>query len=125
MMKLIQFPNQSQRVSNNRNTFVLLVFLATLFSCTSNQSTEQIAADATATNLPEATAIPLSIDKGPGMEEFIAHCQTCHTARYVFMQPKLSRAAWEKTVDKMIKVYGAEIDSATSVKIIDYLLARQ
>ena len=125
MMKLIQFPNQSQRVSNNRNTFVLLVFLATLFSCTSNHSTEQIDADATATNLPEATAVPLSIDKGPGMEEFIAHCQSCHTARYVFMQPKLSRAAWEKTVDKMIKVYGAEIDSATSVKIIDYLLSRQ
>jgi hypothetical protein len=125
MMKLIQFPNQSQRVSNNPNTFVLLVFLATLFSCTSNHPTKEIAADATATNLPEATAVPLSIDKGPGMEEFIAHCQTCHTARYVFMQPKLSRAAWEKTVDKMIKVYGAEIDSATSVKIIDYLLARQ
>lgn len=120
---MIQFQKIFQKASNKRNTFFLLVLLSTLFSCTSNNSTDQTAADATATNLPEATAVPLSIDKGPGMEEFIAHCQTCHTARYVFMQPKLSRAAWEKTVDKMIKVYGAEIDSVAAVKIIDYLVA--
>jgi uncharacterized protein (DUF697 family) len=41
------------------------------------------------------------------------------------MQPDLSRKAWEKTVEKMIKVYGAEIDSVTARTIVDYLVARQ
>lgn len=79
---------------------------------------------------PEETAVPIQqvgieLENGPGSEAFIANCQTCHTARYVLMQPKLSRKAWEKSVEKMIKVYGAEIDSMTANSIVNYLVARQ
>ena len=76
-------------------------------------------------SLPDANRVELTIDKGPGADAFIANCQTCHTARYVTMQPKLSRKAWEKTVDKMIHVYGAKIDSLTASTIVNYLIERQ
>ena len=101
--------------------FPLIIVL--LLGCSSTeQPSDGIAPEA---SLPDANKVELSIDKGPGMEEFIANCQTCHTARYIEMQPKLSRKAWEKIVDKMVHTYGASIDSATCVRIVDYLMARQ
>ncbi|MFM2207392.1 MAG: hypothetical protein RL213_1367 [Bacteroidota bacterium] len=74
---------------------------------------------------PSPNEVPMDFGKGPGAEAFIANCQTCHTARYALIQPDLSRKAWEKTVDKMIHVYGAQIDSVTASLIVDYLVSRQ
>lgn len=99
--------------------------LLLLVNCACNSDHSQLSVNASANNIPEANEVPLSIDQGPGAAAFIANCQTCHTARYSLMQPKLSRAAWGKTVDKMIKIYGAEIDSVTAKVIVDYLVARQ
>lgn len=78
-----------------------------------------------AEKLPSPDEVPMDFGTGPGAEAFIANCQSCHTARYALIQPDLSRKAWEKTVDKMIKVYGAKIDSRTARVIVDYLVARQ
>lgn len=94
-----------------------------LLSCSSSDRPADTTAPAAP--LPDANSVELSIDKAPGMEEYIANCQTCHTARYVEMQPKLSRKAWEKIVDKMVHTYGASIDSSTCIRIVDYLMARQ
>lgn len=102
--------------------YVALVFIG-LMACSSPEKSGDT--NTAPASLPEANEVGLSIDKGKGMEEFIAHCQTCHTARYVEMQPKLSRKAWEKIVDKMVHTYGAQIDSNTCVRIVDYLMARQ
>ncbi len=105
--------------------FAITCSLSLLMGCVGNTDHSELSSEASANNLPEANEVPLTIDKGPGAAEFIANCQTCHTARYSLMQPKLSRAAWEKTVDKMIKIYGAEIDSVTAKVIVDYLVARK
>lgn len=88
---------------------------------TETSSDEPLAASA----LPDANSVEMTIEPGPGSQDFIANCQTCHTARYALMQPKLSRKAWEKSVDKMIHVYGAEIDSVTARSIVNYLVNRQ
>jgi len=73
-------------------------------------------------NLPEALAYPLEMDMSKNATEFIANCQTCHTPRYIEMQPDFPRKTWTKIVDKMIHSYGAQIDSVTAVKIVDYLV---
>ena len=57
----------------------------------------------------------------PGRDEFMRACVTCHSARYVTMQPPFSRRQWEETVRKMINAYGAPADEFQVGKIIDYL----
>jgi hypothetical protein len=49
----------------------------------------------------------------------------CHSADYVQTQPrgpKFKQDFWQAEVNKMIKVYGAPIDQADAVKIVDYLV---
>ncbi len=59
----------------------------------------------------------------PGRDEFMRACDTCHSARYVTMQPPFSRRQWEETVRKMVTAYGAPADEFQVGKIIDYLYA--
>ncbi|HXY02754.1 MAG TPA: hypothetical protein VEI49_04210 [Terriglobales bacterium] len=46
-------------------------------------------------------------------------CTECHESR-IILQQRLSKAAWTKEVDKMIK-WGAVVDSADRDGFIDYL----
>jgi len=59
----------------------------------------------------------------PGRDEFMRACATCHSARYVTMQPPFSRRQWDETVRKMVTAYGAPADEFQVGKIIDYLYA--
>jgi mono/diheme cytochrome c family protein len=57
----------------------------------------------------------------PGRREFIAGCASCHSPRYITMQPPFTRHQWEATVSKMAKAYGAPIDEEQVRAIVDYL----
>ena len=46
-------------------------------------------------------------------------CTECHDARFI-LQQRLSKAAWTKEVDKMIK-WGAVVDPKDRDALIDYL----
>ena len=46
-------------------------------------------------------------------------CLECHEAR-IILQQRLSKAAWTKEVDKMIK-WGAVVDASNRDALIDYL----
>ena len=46
-------------------------------------------------------------------------CTECHEAR-IILQQRLSKAAWTKEVDKMIK-WGAVVDANDHDALIDYL----
>ena len=48
-------------------------------------------------------------------------CLECHESR-IILQQRLSKAAWAKEVDKMIK-WGAVVDAADRDTFIDYLSA--
>ncbi len=51
-------------------------------------------------------------------------CITCHSLRYIEMQPHMTEKSWDKTVTKMIKMYGAPVqDSADAAAIVRYLVA--
>ncbi len=56
---------------------------------------------------------------GPMQAKAIAACQECHEAR-IILQQRLSKAAWTKEVDKMIK-WGAVVDPNDHDALIDYL----
>lgn len=57
-----------------------------------------------------------------GEELFKANCLTCHSLRYIEMQPDFPRKTWVKIVDKMIHSFGAPIDSTTADAIVNYLV---
>jgi len=58
---------------------------------------------------------------GPMQEKAVAACSTCHEAR-IIVQQRLTKPAWTKEVDKMIK-WGAEVDPKDRDALIDYLSA--
>ena len=57
----------------------------------------------------------------PAKEKAEAACLTCHEAR-IIVQQRLTKPAWTKEVDKMIK-WGAEVDPKDRDALIDYLSA--
>ena len=63
----------------------------------------------------------LELAEGDGRQEVLSFCVTCHSTRYINMQPPLPGATWEAEVNKMIKAYGAPIPEATAKKITAYL----
>ena len=58
---------------------------------------------------------------GPAKEKAEAACLTCHEARIIVLQ-RLSKPAWTKEVDKMMK-WGAEVDPKDRDALIDYFSA--
>jgi mono/diheme cytochrome c family protein len=58
---------------------------------------------------------------GSGKAETQIHCGTCHTPRYITMQPLLPAPTWDAEVQKMVKTFGAPIPEADAQKIATYL----
>jgi hypothetical protein len=60
---------------------------------------------------------------GEGLQDVQIYCNTCHSPRYIAMQPPLPAATWEAEVDKMNKSFGAAIPQENTQRIILYLKA--
>lgn len=58
---------------------------------------------------------------GPMASKATTACLECHEAR-IILQQRLSKAAWTKEVDKMMK-WGAVVDAADHDALIEYLSA--
>lgn len=74
----------------------------------------------------QASAYPvpaLDLAPGNGLQEVRIYCNTCHSPRYITMQPPLPAATWEAEVNKMNKAFGAGIPEDDTQKIIQYLQA--
>ena len=80
------------------------------------------AANAPVTSI-ELPQFPPDIPDGPHVSAYRSYCLTCHSTRYVAMQPRFSQAVWEKEVKKMIDAYGAVIPDAEQREIVEYLVA--
>src|ERR1700691_4652190 len=64
---------------------------------------------------------PADLAPGDGLQEVRIYCNTCHSPRYITMQPPLPAATWEAEVNKMNKAFGAGIPEESTQKIILYL----
>ena len=96
---------------------LILVFSFILFiaSCTEKQNTEAPA--------DKPISYESLFSQPQGEEVFKASCITCHSLRYIQMQPAFPRKTWEKIVDKMIKNFGAPISDSSAKVIVDYIVA--
>jgi hypothetical protein len=64
---------------------------------------------------------PPELESGEGKAEVEGYCTTCHSTRYITMQPPLPAAAWEAEVSKMRKTFGATIPDEATSRIVAYL----
>jgi sulfite dehydrogenase (cytochrome) subunit B len=77
---------------------------------------------AASTALADEAAIKLK--PGAGSEEVANACGACHSLDYPAMNSGfLDSKGWDAEVNKMIKVFGANIDDADAAKIKTYLTA--
>lgn len=65
----------------------------------------------------------VALKSGNGRDTVESYCGACHSLQYLPENSFLSRQAWEAEVTKMIKSFGAPIESADAKVIIDYLSA--
>ena len=65
--------------------------------------------------------IQTELKAGEGKEKTQTLCAICHSLDYITMQPRLTRAQWTATVNKMMKFAGAVINENDAQKIIGYL----
>jgi hypothetical protein len=107
----VEGPAVLARLNSFRRASILttLAFLAlTAASLTSAQAQKPAAASPTAT-----------LPAGATQAKATTACLECHEAR-IILQQRLSKAAWTKEVDKMVK-WGAVVDPNDRDALIDYL----
>ncbi|MEP7171793.1 MAG: cytochrome c [Bacteroidota bacterium] len=103
---------------------IIPIFLIVLLaSCTEKQSREPETEQLSDSASKEKYNIEALFDQAPGEELFKAGCITCHSLRYIEMQPPFPRKTWVKIVDKMIKNFGAPIPDSSAKVIVDYLVS--
>jgi hypothetical protein len=72
-------------------------------------------------SLPLLRAQSPELPAGPAQAKVTTACLECHESR-IITQQRLSKGAWTKEVDKMIK-WGAVVDPADRDSFIEYLSA--
>lgn len=78
---------------------------------------------------PATVSIPsppdtVAFKSAPGVALATGNCQICHSAAYVYTQPRLTRAQWTAEVNKMRTVYGAPVPPTDVPGIVDYLMTQ-
>jgi hypothetical protein len=68
---------------------------------------------------PSPVSFPGDLPSGEMHNKATNACTECHEAR-IILQQRLSKAAWTKEVDKMIK-WGALVDASDHDALVDYL----
>lgn len=64
----------------------------------------------------------IRLQDAPDRELVVARCSICHSVDYVPMNaPVFDRTGWQKSVRKMIDVFGAPISEDDAKRIVEYL----
>jgi hypothetical protein len=65
---------------------------------------------------------PVALQKAPGREVVENNCALCHSLDYPRTNASfLDHNGWQAEVNKMIKVFGADITPSDAAIIVDYL----
>ena len=100
--------------------FYLYIFIITFSSCTNQE--EKIKLPSPAESSIDISKVSFSLPESKGVDLVNSNCATCHSLRYIEMQPNMNHKGWDKIVKKMVKNYGAPISDTTVInQIVDYL----
>jgi cytochrome c5 len=100
--------------------YLLFILASVIFivACNENANEPITAANNESTNL---NAIQTALPDVPGYETFKMNCLSCHSAKYIQMQPDLPEKTWATIVTKMQKSFGAPIADSAAKEIVQYL----
>src|SRR5262245_29561910 len=98
--------------------FFLLIFI---FSCSRANDEQTLANPISNNTVKDINEVQVFLGNAPGVAEFKSRCITCHSLRYIQMQPDFPKKTWEKIVDKMIKNFHAPISDSSAKVIVQYL----
>ena len=104
--------------------FYLLLIAFYFVSCGQNKEHNKVVSEKNPianSTAKEMSYTEASLPHAAGEEVFKANCITCHSLRYIQMQPDFPKKSWEKIVDKMIKNFGAPISDSSAKIIVNYL----
>jgi hypothetical protein len=102
--------------------FISLLILTIVSSC-HDETKSQYARNQFASNeVIDINDVQVHIPEGPGFDALKAACITCHSLRYIEMQPDFPKKTWETIVSKMVKNFGAPIPDSTASEIVEYLV---
>ena len=99
--------------------FYVVIVIILAIACNNNR-TESTAAMIETTDL---NAITTELPNAPGYNVFKTNCTSCHSARYVQMQPEFPEKTWTAIVTKMQKNFGAPVSDSSAKEIVRYLVA--
>jgi cytochrome c1 len=71
----------------------------------------------------DLNAFITELPDAPGYETFKTNCTSCHSARYIQMQPELPEKTWSAIVAKMQKSFGAPVADSSAKQIVQYLVS--
>ena len=104
---------------------VLVSLLSMTFPCVGSAASTNSAPGTLSYQPSRPTILPHfepELPAAAGRGAFMVVCVSCHSARYVTMQPLFPERQWKETVDKMVKVYGAQMDPQQRELIVQYLV---
>lgn len=103
----------------NYKHLIAIITIITVTACNNNKPSEVVKNDYV-TNL---NAIVTELPDKPGYASFKRNCMSCHSARYIQMQPNLPEKTWTAIVTKMQKNYGAPVADSSTQEIVQYLVS--
>jgi len=104
-----------------RLQFLLYVLTVMIIAIACNNNVTQ-SASAGVENT-DLNAIITELPNAPGYDVFKTNCTSCHSARYVQMQPEFPEKTWTAIVTKMQKSFGAPVTDSSAKEIVKYLVA--
>jgi len=110
----VEGPAVAVKRSCSRTASTLTKFLSTTSAAIALLALASISAQAQKPATPTA-----DLPAGPMQAKATTACLECHEAR-IILQQRLTKGAWTKEVDKMMK-WGALVDPADRDALIDYL----
>jgi len=105
------------------HTLFLYCFISVLIFLVSCESKNEKNTISLTNKTKDVSDAKVNLPYAEGEELFTARCITCHSLRYIQMQPDFPEKTWQKIVDKMVKSFGAPISDSDSKAIVEYLVA--
>ena len=112
----VEGPAVSAKLNGSRRASTLTNFLAAAVPLLALIAATPFFAQA---QKPAGASVTADLPPGAMQAKATTACLECHEAR-IILQQRLSKAAWTKEVDKMVK-WGAVVDPADRDALIDYL----
>jgi len=106
-------------MKNNLAFIVGLFCFGITVACSSSNDKPATAAASASSDL---NAYITELPDAQGYETFKMNCLSCHSARYVQIQPEFSEKTWSAIVTKMQKNFGAPLTDSASKAIVQYLV---